>query len=96
MKIKNARILLIPLALLAIIILAACTPATPDASVPVTPNVVNMNNGQSQSGGDMMNGQSEEEMMGNDQSGTGMISDQTEERMGDEMDDQGHDAQERR
>lgn len=87
MKTKNARYLLIPLALLAVIILAACTPATatPAANVPMTPGS-GMNSGQSgnmngngqnmndngRSNNDMMDGQTEEDMM-DDQSEEGMM-----------------------
>ncbi len=52
--------LLIPLALLAVIILAACTPAAPEVNVPA--NQVEMLSEQTEE--EMMAGQSEEEMMG--------------------------------
>ena len=65
MKTKNTRFLLIPLALLAVIILAACTPATPETNAPMPPGA-GMNNGQSGQG-NMGNGQSDDDMMGNGQ-----------------------------
>jgi len=87
MKTKNTRFLLISLALLAVIILAACTPATPTpaANVPMTPGS-GMNSGQSgqddrmgngQSNDSMMGGQTEEEMMG-DQSEEDMMNEKSE------------------
>ncbi len=60
MNTKNARLLLIPLALLVVIILAACTPAAPEVNVPA--NQVEMMSEQTEE--EMMAGQSEEEMMG--------------------------------
>ncbi len=60
MNTKNARLLLIPLALLVVIILAACTPAAPEVNVPA--NQVEMMSEQTEE--EMMGGQSEEEMMG--------------------------------
>jgi len=88
MKTKTTRFLLIPLALLAVIILAACTPttATPDANAPMTPGS-GMNTGQS--GEDMMGGETEDEMMGGqneeemmgDQSQDDMMGDQNQQDM---------------
>ena len=81
MNTKNTRFLLIPLALLAVIILAACTPATPtpETNVPMTPGA-GMNNGQSGQG-DMGNAQSNDDMMDNGQSGQGMMNGQSEDEM---------------
>ncbi len=81
MKKYPTRYLLIPLALLAVIILAACAPSTPTpaANAPMTPGS-GMNNGQS--GQDMMDdGQSNDDMMGSGQSGQDMMGGQTEEEM---------------
>jgi len=66
MNTKNIRFLLIPLALLAVIILAACTPSTPtpDANAPMNQGTSGEMMGNSQGQDDMMGGQSEEEMMG--------------------------------
>ncbi len=83
MNTKNARFLLIPLALLAVIILAACTPTTPTPAVnaPMTPGS-GMENGQSND--DMMgggNGQNQDDMMGNGQSDDSMMGGQSEDEM---------------
>jgi len=83
MKTKNTRFLLIPLALLAVIILAACTPTTPtpEANAPMTPGA-GMNSGQSGQDDMMGNGQqNQDDMMGNGQSNDSMMGGQTEEEM---------------
>ncbi len=89
MKPKNARFLLITLALLAVIILAACTPATPTpaANVPMTPGS-GMNSGQSGQDDRMGNGQSNDSMMGG-QTEEEMMGGQSEEDMMNEKNDLG-------
>jgi len=82
-KTFTTRYMLIPLALLAVVILAACTPITPtpDANAPMTPgsNSDMMNNDSS--GSDMNSGQTEKDMLDNSESGDDMMGGQSEEEM---------------